>query len=703
MFARVEYANQVWVNAQLAATDDVFLLAANLNPRLRPDIERLSDKLYALDSTTRFAICKDHTFCKWLTELKTAVVDAYDNGGATLQNTERFAVLLTMLELAVSVSAGIKFSFMLRAEMESTIMLPGSRYLLELPAIAAQDEIACRYLPRSGGIEMGVRQLPFSSFERVDSISVVDQAFSLFAAPTGDSYAFAIDDGIDVAKWVATLREALALIHLDDISREVVNNFVSFLVPLRQDGDTRNISFSVRNLPGVVFKNNEMTPYVIGETLVHEADHQFFYAVERFERFWESDIRLQEPVFYSPWRDDPRPLDGILRGLSAFARVSAYYSTLLARDQLAASDFDNVGRLLLTRLEESDIAYSTITGTGQLTAFGRQYLSEVREVLDHSRHSASNLGHYQRWKEQAQKTVNTHRAEWGRRQTNRLAAPASGRVTELDWAGRRAMFDSLTEIDSSLPSVVEATLEEVVRYEPSLSECWQRDGLSHKVTTHLLYYVIPFYELLRNEGKVNVTQALAAQLLSCMAWRTFDNCVDEHEPPKTAHLGSLAACIQLIGYCHSALRQDPSKKVLRHYAVMSKQANLEMEKPIEVEDIWKRCSIFLYAPENISDLSDAGIELYKKHLNYHGLAHDMADILSDRATGVLSLPVCWLREISPNGVLNEDAVAALHVRARSAVKRIDETLESRSVKSRLPVMNRLLQDARRVIHDGAST
>ncbi len=163
-----------------------------------------------------------------------------------------------------------------------------------------------------------------TSFPQFDSIKIVNDNFDFFLDPTGDKYSIDFDNEIVLTEWIKTLEEALIIIKADETSYKLVRNFVSYLIPLKQREAIKNLSFSVRNLPNVIFKSNELTPYVIGETLVHEADHQFFYAIEKFDNFWSSDVLLQEAIYFSPWRDDPRPLDGILRGLSSFARVSKY-------------------------------------------------------------------------------------------------------------------------------------------------------------------------------------------------------------------------------------------------------------------------------------------------------------------------------------------------------------------------------------------
>jgi hypothetical protein len=68
-----------------------------------------------------------------------------------------------------------------------------------------------------------------------------------------------------------------------------------------------------------------------------------------------------EPWFYAPWRDDPRPLNGVLHGIYAFTSVVEFWCARrrqVPEDQAAAADFAFVLRSLQVRAAIDDIASS---------------------------------------------------------------------------------------------------------------------------------------------------------------------------------------------------------------------------------------------------------------------------------------------------------------------------------------------------------
>ncbi len=273
-------------------------------------------------------------------------------------------------------------------------------------------EIKCAFLPQTEEIEIAGKFFKLSSFNKVAFIKIVNHSFDFFSDPTGEKYTIGYDTEIDLTKWVSTLKEALDIINADETSKHLVENFVSYLVPLKQLEDIKNLSFSVRNLPGVIFKNNELVPYLIGETLVHEADHQLFYAIEKFEKFWDTDVRTQEAIYFSPWRDDPRPLDGILRGLSSFARVSKYYSTILSVIPFSTTQIDAVGIMLLTRLRQSQAALEIVINANDLSAFGIKYANEIKQTRQDVDDEVNRYKQYERWNDNAISAIENHKNNW---------------------------------------------------------------------------------------------------------------------------------------------------------------------------------------------------------------------------------------------------------------------------------------------------
>lgn len=272
-------------------------------------------------------------------------------------------------------------------------------------------------------------------------------------------------------------------------------------------------------------------------------------------------------------------------------------------------------------------------------------------------------------------------------------------LSELAWGEKRNLYDELVRINRTIPDIIQDILTDINSYDASILTFSEDQTLKPKLTTYLLHYIIPFYELLQKNEQKNISKLLATQLLSFIAWRTFDNCVDEHESSKTAHLSSLATCMQLIGFVQQSFPAKKVEDIYMHYRTMAEQSFQETEKPVELEDIWKRCSIIFYAVETLSDLDKKSVLLFKQYINYTGLAHDMADFLSDVSNQIVSLPVYWFREGNDYEIINVETVKQIYLKARIAIKPIEDKFNSLNLKGNFPLINYLLLQANSLFHE----
>ncbi|MFC6080060.1 aKG-HExxH-type peptide beta-hydroxylase [Sphaerisporangium aureirubrum] len=99
------------------------------------------------------------------------------------------------------------------------------------------------------------------------------------------------------------------------------------LVPIRSHDTSVHVSGSFREAPGLVALSLG-TPLATMEALVHEYGHQKLYAVLTLDPLIVGDPG--EAVHYSPWRDDPRPLSGLLQATFTFVSVLHFYRAVLA-------------------------------------------------------------------------------------------------------------------------------------------------------------------------------------------------------------------------------------------------------------------------------------------------------------------------------------------------------------------------------------
>ncbi|MCC3489061.1 MAG: hypothetical protein JGK03_00750 [Microcoleus sp. PH2017_25_DOB_D_A] len=132
-------------------------------------------------------------------------------------------------------------------------------------------------------------------------------------------------------KWLSTLEEAWFLI--DSCSSLLASEIfmgVQSLVPVYSHAIDVHRSQTFREIPGLLVLSWMSDTSVIVEALVHEYHHHKLNALLNLDPIIVEGS--PEAVYYSPWRDDPRPLSGILQGIYVFQAVLEFGHKILKTD-----------------------------------------------------------------------------------------------------------------------------------------------------------------------------------------------------------------------------------------------------------------------------------------------------------------------------------------------------------------------------------
>nr|WP_269328864.1 HEXXH motif domain-containing protein [Kineosporia babensis] len=108
--------------------------------------------------------------------------------------------------------------------------------------------------------------------------------------------------------------------------------------------------------------------------LVHEFRHSVLNGLMRLVPLYRPEPG--RPGFYAPWRDDPRPLPGMLHGAYAFSAVTSFWEARRAIDQGDAARRAEL-EFSLARLNTMTVL-DQLEGSDQLTGHGREFLAELR-------------------------------------------------------------------------------------------------------------------------------------------------------------------------------------------------------------------------------------------------------------------------------------------------------------------------------------
>jgi HEXXH motif-containing protein len=185
-------------------------------------------------------------------------------------------------------------------------------------------------LPRTFAVDTpewwSIRQLAMRAGKHMISIRLDD------LDPYRGLYEPVLPQRLDVAEvdaWRALLNEAWLLIvhHLPDIAHVLPVGLDSVVprpvVPFRMPSASTGEAFG----SAIIARPSDAAS--LAAALVHEFQHIRLSGLLHLTRLHEEDPRER---FYTPWRDDPRPISGVLQGVYAFFGVTAFWRALARTD-----------------------------------------------------------------------------------------------------------------------------------------------------------------------------------------------------------------------------------------------------------------------------------------------------------------------------------------------------------------------------------
>jgi uncharacterized protein len=181
----------------------------------------------------------------------------------------------------------------------------------------------------------------------------------------------------EIARWRTYFDEAWQLI-LQDYSAYApgLAAGLSTITPLRPAASGHEISATARQAPGAVAAALPAAPDLLALLLLHEFQHVKMGAVlDAYDLYEESDQRR----FYAPWREDPRPFEGLLQGTYAHIAVADFWRTRRLRltgppAQAAEAHFAR------WRLHTAE-AVEVLAGSGSLTPLGVRFVEGMRATV----------------------------------------------------------------------------------------------------------------------------------------------------------------------------------------------------------------------------------------------------------------------------------------------------------------------------------
>jgi HEXXH motif-containing protein len=188
------------------------------------------------------------------------------------------------------------------------------------------------------------------------------------------------------------LREAIRLIELyqpETFQQLGVAMQVVALKPI-DAGDYTNVSYS--DLPGSFVIGLVRHPYELADTLIHELHHDRLFAIEESGSFFDdAEQALDQPRCYSPWRDDPRPPQGILHAVYVYLPVWRFWRNVCASQRVSGPLLDYARDRVIRIALQLSIGVHQLERHARLSAPGAELLAELSRGTRELRPSIEEL------------------------------------------------------------------------------------------------------------------------------------------------------------------------------------------------------------------------------------------------------------------------------------------------------------------------
>jgi hypothetical protein len=151
-----------------------------------------------------------------------------------------------------------------------------------------------------------------------DEIAFFFNDHGLAPLTAGDSFGDAI----------AQITKAIAIFDEMPSIKVFITQIVRSICILKAEDPDIDVSYSHPDIPFSIFVSvidqpSSQTTLRVAESILHEAMHLFLTLIEGVLPMVNQDSK---ETFYSPWRDEPRPIRGVLHGLFVFKAISEFYN-----------------------------------------------------------------------------------------------------------------------------------------------------------------------------------------------------------------------------------------------------------------------------------------------------------------------------------------------------------------------------------------
>ncbi|WP_433301298.1 aKG-HExxH-type peptide beta-hydroxylase [Actinoplanes sp. CA-030573] len=178
----------------------------------------------------------------------------------------------------------------------------------------------------------------------------------------------------DAAEWQRSLSAAWRLlVTRHRPAAETVAAVLTVLIPVEPDPGTTGLSATSADAYGAMALSAPADPVAFAVGLLHEAQHSLLNATRTLFDL----VTPGAPRTYSPWRDDPRPVFGLLHGAYAYLAVTRFWRSERSAGGGRIAEFE----FARWRAAVASAAGLLLAG-GHLTAAGARFVQAMRDEVD---------------------------------------------------------------------------------------------------------------------------------------------------------------------------------------------------------------------------------------------------------------------------------------------------------------------------------
>jgi HEXXH motif-containing protein len=185
--------------------------------------------------------------------------------------------------------------------------------------------------------------------------------------------------GRPASEWVETLARALELIgrYMPELRAEI-DLYLHQIVPVGYDAHT-HLSASYQEVIGTIYMTLHPQLMTMVEAVIHEFQHNKLHAQLELDPLLHNAF---SPLYTSPVRPDPRPLQGVLLAVHAFFPVARLYQLMRAANHEGTSHPD-FQRRYAEIIKGNHEGATVLLEHGQPTPVGQGLLDEIRRWDTH--------------------------------------------------------------------------------------------------------------------------------------------------------------------------------------------------------------------------------------------------------------------------------------------------------------------------------